>query len=206
LTDENGGVKTTYSYDPFGNVTITGEASDNPFQYTGRENDGTGLYYYRFRYYSSELQRFISEDPIRLFGGFNFYRYVENNPVNFVDPLGLQTQCSQSQCNQSWAQCYANCINTLAPGFGTIFIGTNIVGSASFSAADKVLITIGSGKIPPPMGLQYLFTSLSSRALFQSIALSIGRVSFTVQAVYTAWTAGASYGCMISCAMNSCNY
>src|SRR4030042_3203766 len=44
MTDENGIVKTTYTYDPFGNVTISGEASDNPFQYTGREYDGTGLY------------------------------------------------------------------------------------------------------------------------------------------------------------------
>jgi hypothetical protein len=35
LTEETGNVKTTYSYDPFGNTTISGEASDNPFQYTG---------------------------------------------------------------------------------------------------------------------------------------------------------------------------
>ena len=89
LTDENGVVKTTYSYDPFGNTTISGEASDNPFQYTGRENDGTGLYYYRFRYYSPELQRFLNEDPIGLAGGINLYSYVHSNPVNFVDPLGL---------------------------------------------------------------------------------------------------------------------
>ena len=91
LTDENGVIKTTYSYGPFGNVTITGEASDNPFQYTGRENDGTGLYYYRARYYSPELQRFISENPIRLAGGdVNFFAYARNNPVNYTDPLGLQ--------------------------------------------------------------------------------------------------------------------
>ena len=31
LTDENGTVKTTYTYDPFGNVTVSGEATDNPF-------------------------------------------------------------------------------------------------------------------------------------------------------------------------------
>ena len=38
----------------------------NPFQYTGRENDATGLYYYRARYYSPTLRRFISEDPLGL--------------------------------------------------------------------------------------------------------------------------------------------
>jgi RHS repeat-associated protein len=89
LTDENSVVKSQYSYDPFGNVTVSGEPSDNPFQYTDRENDGTGLYYYRARYYSPELQRFISEDPIGLAGGVNQFTYVGNNPVNFVDPFGL---------------------------------------------------------------------------------------------------------------------
>jgi RHS repeat-associated protein len=90
LTDGSGNVKTTYTCDPFGNVTISGETSDNPFQYTGRENDGTGLYYYRARYYSPEMHRFISEDPIGFEGGdINFYVYIANNPVNYVDLLGL---------------------------------------------------------------------------------------------------------------------
>ncbi|MCI0417646.1 MAG: RHS repeat-associated core domain-containing protein, partial [Acidobacteria bacterium] len=39
-------------------------SSGNSAQFTGRENDGTGLYYYRARYYHPTLQRFISEDPL----------------------------------------------------------------------------------------------------------------------------------------------
>ncbi len=89
LTDETGVITTQYAYDPFGNVTVSGQVSDNPFQYTGRENDGTGLYYYRARYYNSELQRFISEDPIGLMGGINKFAYTFNNPANLTDPLGL---------------------------------------------------------------------------------------------------------------------
>jgi RHS repeat-associated protein len=92
LTDENGQEVTQYSYDPFGNVTISGEISGNPFQYTGRENDGTGLYYYRARYYSPELQRFISEDPMGLAGGINQFAYVLNDPVTHKDPHGLFTE------------------------------------------------------------------------------------------------------------------
>ena len=88
LTDANGIVTTSYKYDEFGKVTITG-SDYNAFQYTGRENDGTGLYYYRARYYSPEMRRFVSEDPIGLWGGINFYSYVGNNPVDNLDPYGL---------------------------------------------------------------------------------------------------------------------
>jgi RHS repeat-associated protein len=92
LTNESGQEVTQYAYDPFGNVTVAGESSDNPFQYTGRENDGTGLYYYRARYYSPELQRFISEDPFGLAGGINLVAYAGNSPLNYVDPLGLSAR------------------------------------------------------------------------------------------------------------------
>ena len=56
---------------------------------TGRENDGTGLYYYRARYYSPKMQRFLSEDPIEFLGGdVNLFAYVNNNPVLDIDPFG----------------------------------------------------------------------------------------------------------------------
>jgi len=43
------------------------------------------------RWYSPEMGRFISEDPIGLEGGINYYVYVFNNPVNSTDPFGLDT-------------------------------------------------------------------------------------------------------------------
>jgi RHS repeat-associated protein len=89
LTDPSGAVQTQYTYDAFGKTTSSGSVSSNTSQYTGRDNDNTGLYYYRARYYSPALQRFISEDPIGFAGGdANLYAYVANNPVNFSDPLG----------------------------------------------------------------------------------------------------------------------
>jgi RHS repeat-associated protein len=87
LTGLGGSALVQYTYDPYGNTTVTGSSS-NPYQYTGRENDGTGLYYYRARYYSPQLQRFISEDPLGLKGGINFYSYVLSNPIGFSDPQG----------------------------------------------------------------------------------------------------------------------
>ena len=43
LTDSTGTAQTQYTYEPFGNTTVTGPANGNPFQYTARENDATGL-------------------------------------------------------------------------------------------------------------------------------------------------------------------
>jgi hypothetical protein len=52
-------------------------------------DDGNGLLDMRARYYDPEIGRFINKDPIGWRGGINMYAYVLNNPVNFVDPLGL---------------------------------------------------------------------------------------------------------------------
>jgi RHS repeat-associated protein len=89
LVDASGNLATSYAYDPFGNTTVSGAANSNLFQYTGRENEGNGLYYYRARYYSPVLGRFINEDPLGLGGrDINFYAYVGADPINFVDPDG----------------------------------------------------------------------------------------------------------------------
>ena len=89
LGDNTGTLQTQYTYEPFGYATQTGSANTNSYKYTGREDDGTGLYYYRARYYHPRLQRFISEDPIGLSGGdTNLYGYVGGNPLTWRDPLG----------------------------------------------------------------------------------------------------------------------
>ena len=88
LVDAAGAKVVDYTYDPYGN-TSADAAVDNPFQYTGRENDGTGLYYYRARHYSPKLARFISSDPIGINGGINTYAYVSGNPLSRIDPFGL---------------------------------------------------------------------------------------------------------------------
>ena len=92
MADNAGAVQTTYTYEPFGTSAISGQTNTNSYQYTGRENDATGLDYYRARYYSPSHQRFISEDPIGFAGGdTNLYAYVRNNPNGLIDPTGLVT-------------------------------------------------------------------------------------------------------------------
>jgi YD repeat-containing protein len=44
LADASGATQTSYTYEPFSNTTATGASSTNPFQFTGRENDGSSLH------------------------------------------------------------------------------------------------------------------------------------------------------------------
>ncbi len=89
IADQNRNVVERYSYDSYG-MPKQSLGFRNSYAYTGREWDKeTGLYYYRARYYDPMEGRFIQKDPIGFRGGINIYAYVQNNPVNFVDPFGL---------------------------------------------------------------------------------------------------------------------
>jgi RHS repeat-associated protein len=91
LLDGTAMTLTQLTYEPFGKTTATGATSGSSFQFTGRENDSTGLYYYRARYYSPTLQRFISEDPLQFSGrNVNLFEYVFSDPINHIDPSGTQ--------------------------------------------------------------------------------------------------------------------
>ena len=91
ITNTNGQVVKTYSYDAFGNLYAeTGTGLVGDLSYTGRErHDRSLLYYYRNRFYSPSLGRFLTQDPIGIAGGTNLYTYVGNAPTGYVDPLGL---------------------------------------------------------------------------------------------------------------------
>jgi len=98
LTDSSGTLQTQYTFEPFGNGSVTGAATTNSFAYTGRKLDAIGLDFYRARYYNPALQRFISEDPMSFGGGsVNFYEYAYDNPINLIDPFGLQSTFGPGQ-------------------------------------------------------------------------------------------------------------
>jgi RHS repeat-associated protein len=74
-------------YDPWGRLAAG--AATGGWAFTGRENEPeTALYYYRARYLSSDLGRFISQDPWKGIDGPNAYRYVRNSPTRHSDPTG----------------------------------------------------------------------------------------------------------------------
>jgi RHS repeat-associated protein len=88
LANTAGDPTTIYTYEAYGRTVVDG-AAENPIQFTGRENDSSGLYYYRERYYAPALARFIAQDAIGIQSGVNRYAYVGGSPLNYVDPLGL---------------------------------------------------------------------------------------------------------------------
>lgn len=51
-------------------------------------DEESGLHYNRHRYYDSHTGRYVTQDPIGLEGGFNYYQYAKNSPSNFIDPTG----------------------------------------------------------------------------------------------------------------------
>jgi RHS repeat-associated protein len=91
MYDEKGQTVWETRLDIYGKVhTFAGRSlSDCPFRYQGQyEDQETGLYYNRFRYYSPEEGMYLSQDPIGLAGGNKLYSYVHD--INkWTDPIGL---------------------------------------------------------------------------------------------------------------------
>jgi len=158
LTDPTGAVAATYTYDSFGFMTNSTGSATNWFRYTVRQFDSdTGLYYYRARYYDPQSGRFLSEDPIGISGGINFYMYVSNNPANLIDPSGL---CDQDKTKN----CIVRALAALFPG---------------------VYTTVGDPSGPPnPNGahwnfqVQLKFPSIDSANTFLSDNNSQGQAGF----------------------------
>ena len=109
-TDSAGVVLNSTGYSPWGDTqTVPTEL----FGYTGREKGGPS-WYYRSRYYDALRGRFLSEDPLRIFGSWNLYNYVDNDPVMYVDPLGLTKHKPDSEYCRSLLKKIANLRSEIA--------------------------------------------------------------------------------------------
>ena len=109
LTDNLGTTAASYDYKAFGNIRNQSGSVPNPWLFTGRQFDfESGLYYNRNRYYNPAVGRFITQDPSLTLNPQNRiipylllknlhnplelhkYLYCINNPINFIDPFGLE--------------------------------------------------------------------------------------------------------------------
>jgi len=88
ITDGAANALTTNTYDEYGQP---GSANSGRFQYTGQMwLPQAQLYHYRARAYAPQLGRFMQTDPIGYKAGMNVYAYVGADPINLIDPLGLE--------------------------------------------------------------------------------------------------------------------
>jgi RHS repeat-associated protein len=109
VSDSAGNVVERYAYDAYGLPAIfdgagvavapnawgtPSSAIGSPWMFTGRRLDeGTGIYFYRARYYDPLKGRFLQRDPLGYLDGVNLYAYVGNRPTAFTDPTGLFLCC-----------------------------------------------------------------------------------------------------------------
>ena len=80
-----------YRYDPFGNLlAMSGPmAAKNLYRFSSKEwHPNSGLYYYGYRFYEPNLQRWLNRDPLGEYGGINLYEFAYSAPMNWVDPWG----------------------------------------------------------------------------------------------------------------------
>lgn len=112
ITDANGNMVAHYEYSPYGVLTkMEGAlANANPFRFSSEYYDSeTGLVYYIYRYYSPQLGRWLSKDPSGINGGYNLNQYVNNDPINNFDVLGLHCQ----PCHEAYEACTESAGNAL---------------------------------------------------------------------------------------------
>jgi RHS repeat-associated protein len=90
IVDSSGALVWEAAYLPFGQAQVMIATITNNLRFPGQYyEEETGLHYNWHRYYDPATGRYLTPDPIGLAGGINLYAYVQNDPVNFVDPMGL---------------------------------------------------------------------------------------------------------------------
>ena len=97
VLDAAGNVQNDYRYDAFGQCIAGQENIPNRLRYNAQiEDDLTGLYYLRARYYNTGIGRFTQEDVIYN-DGLNLYAYCSSNPVMYSDPSGFAKKPCKSK-------------------------------------------------------------------------------------------------------------
>jgi RHS repeat-associated protein len=138
----------------------------NPFRFSTKYTEmESGLVYYGMRYYSPDLGRWLSRDPIEELGGLNLYGFSINNPVSYFDFLGLEWKVVR-ESQHPWAEARAECDSVkelaeqelLAPEQWLLWLGTHPEGPSPRPASvddeltgiyripNTALLTQGSAK------------------------------------------------------------
>ena len=111
LVNSSQALAASYRYDPYGNlISSSGTlAGANVYRFSSKEiHANSGLYYYGYRWYAPNLQRWLNRDPIEEQGGINLYRCFLNHPTGKTDAYGLFTAEEQA-CMERAREDYKEC-------------------------------------------------------------------------------------------------
>jgi RHS repeat-associated protein len=156
ITNSSGAVAESYTYDPYGNPSITVSSIGNPWRFTGRYFDEeTGIYEYRNRMYSSKIGRFLQRDLMEYEDSMNLFQYVLNNPVNNIDPYGELTipfigwidvgESAGQSALEYWANKAARTNNPFAGGFYNTMGAFAALWTPCTSDKTATTLSIGAG-------------------------------------------------------------
>jgi RHS repeat-associated protein len=125
MVSDQAGNPSVNRYDEYG---IPASTNVGRFQYTGQALlTELGMYYYKARFYSPTLGRFMQTDPVGYDGGINLYAYVGNDPIDRTDPLGTD---------------WGDRLNVVA-GAGEILLGIVVGGGGGGASGAATLATDG---------------------------------------------------------------
>ena len=133
VADSSGNVVKRIDYDSFGNIIYDSAPSfEIPFGFAGGLHDrDTGLVRFGFRDYDPDTARWTAKDPIGFAGGnVDLYGYVLNDPINWIDPLGLRLTPGQRAAVAS--------VSAFV-GFSGSALGTPAVGAVAGGFTGRVL-------------------------------------------------------------------
>jgi RHS repeat-associated protein len=197
MTDTNGTIRARYNYDPWGRRTKVSGDLDADFGFTGHYyHPPSGLHLALYRAYSADLGRWISRDPLEnaeLEQGPNLYAYVQENPVDLVDPLGLD-----------YLDCVSSCVERHRDPLATSIGATCNTGlNAIWGRTPRGGIAMG----PHATDWEHRFGGwLSERTgilWFGRAGRAIGRLAIWATLVDGLWDWSVIMGCSAGCASHA---
>jgi RHS repeat-associated protein len=154
-TTDMGAVEDRYEYDAFGTAYQGDMSGGMNLGYTGKPYDkATGLYNYGYRDYKPQVARFTTADPIR--NGNNWFAYVNNDPVNYIDLWGLETTVMITHANTWWEKLFGGshvAVFFSNPARGMGEKPTLYDPSGGYTVRNEVYNEAGSSRYRPSNGL-----------------------------------------------------
>lgn len=157
-------VVASYKYDPYGNtLSSSGSLADeNVYRFSSKASMnslagvyGPQLYYYGYRWYAPSLQRWMNRDPIGENGGINLYGFVDNNPIDSVDFLGLSSQAlndgplpEELQNLPSLSEAAAKGCDNCEKAGGEMKKNYELVGTASIRGCARAMVDDAWSPVP----------------------------------------------------------